>query len=289
MMQYTTTGYNVKEVGVGLLWKSHMVLRGMYGLRMQNGILCEMAMGVSSTAGADPYTHTITPTTDGSRIPSFTINHEQIGTATDEEYQFQGCKVDSLTLFHDMKNADFLMARVEWMAGKATDGISLTNDPALPATANADSYVELERKWDSAGTPVSIDGLQQIEIIIANGLQPIYAPTWDTGTYTGQWVQEFLEANRKQYRIRMLLHPNTIERALWDELIATGNTKDATFKWIRSANDYILVTASDCQVVQHELITPKADEGLLEEVILEPRALSIEVKDSIVKQRYGEA
>jgi hypothetical protein len=82
MMQYTTTGYNVKEVGVGLLYKSHMVLRGMYGLRMQNGILCWAAMGVSSTAGADPYTHTITPTTDGSRIPSFTINHEQKGTMT---------------------------------------------------------------------------------------------------------------------------------------------------------------------------------------------------------------
>jgi hypothetical protein len=180
------------------------------------------------------------------------------------------------------------MAKVEWMAGKATDGIALTNDPILPATANANSYITLERKWDSAGTPVSIDGLQSIEIAIANGLRPIYAPTWDTGTYTGQWVQEFLEANRKQYKIRMLLHPNTIERALWDELIATGNTKDATFKWVRGTNDYILVTASDCQVVEHQLITPAAEEGLLEEVILEPRALSIEVKDSIAGGFYGE-
>jgi hypothetical protein len=101
-------------------------------------------------------------------------------------------------------------------------------------------------------------------------------------------VQEFLEANRKQYKIRMLLHPNTIERVLWDELIATGNTKDATFKWVRGTNDYILVTASDCQVVEHQLITPAADESFLEEVVLEPRKLVIEVKDSIAGGFYGE-
>lgn len=289
LINYTATGYNLKEVSAGLLWKGNFVLRGMYGLRMQNGILCWAALGLSSTAGADPYTHTITPTTDGSKIPSFTINHEQKGSATDEEYQFLGCTIDSLTLVHDMKNADFLMAKVEWMAAKAQDGIALTADPALPATSNSDVYENLERKWDSGGTPVSLDGLQHIEINIINGLNPIYAHTWDTGVYTGQWVQQFLEAKRKQYRITMLLHPNTIERALWDELIATGNTKDATFKWIRSANDYILVTASDCQVVEHQLITPeKPADTLLEQVVLEPRALSIEVKDSIAGGAYGE-
>lgn len=285
MLRYTTTGYNVKEVGAGLLWKSHMVLRGMYGIILQNGILCWATMGVSSTAAL---VHTIVPTTDGSRIPSFTINHEQKGSATNEEYQFQGCKVDSLTLVHDMKDTPFLMAKVEWMAGKATDGIALTNDPILPgATINKDAYINLERTWDVGGTGSTIDGLQRVEIVIANGLNPIYAPTWDTGTYTGQWVQEFLEANRKQYRIRMLLHPNTIEREIWDELISTNTNKVATFKWIRSANDYILVTATG-PIVDHQLITPPAGEGLLEEVIMEPYSMSIKVKDAIAGSFYGE-
>lgn len=288
VMNYTSTGVNTKEVGVGLLWKGVFDLRGMYGLRMQNGILCEMVMGKSSTGAGPPYTHTITPTTDGALLKSFVINHEREGTATDEEYQFLGCKVDSLVLSQDLQDANFLMAKVEWMAAKAQDGIALTTPPALPATANTASYIELTRTWDSAGTPVSLDGLKSIEIVIANGLYPVYAHTYDGGVYTGRWPYEFGEAQRKQYRINLVLHQNTIERKLWDELIATGNTKDAVFTWTRSANDYIKVTASDCQVIQHDLKTPPVGDTLLEQVVLEPRALSIEVKDSIAGAAYGE-
>ena len=69
----------------------------------------------------------------------------------------------------------------------------------------------------------------------------------------------------------------------------TEKTKDAVFKWTRSTNDYIMVKCSDCQVIQHEIKTPaKPGELLIEEVVLEPRAMSIEVKDSIVGGRYGE-
>jgi len=284
MMQYTNTGYNTKEVGAGLAWKSHFMLRGMYGLVMQNGVLCWAAMGKSSTAGV---VHTITPTTDGARIPSFTINHEQKGTATNEEYQFLGCKVDSLALVFDMKDAPFLMAKVEWLAGEAQDGIALTNDPALPATANPNAYVQCERTWDTGGTPVAIDGLQRVEIHIANGLLPVMAHTWDTGTYTGMWVQEFLEANRKQYQIKMLLHPNTVERRMWDSLIATTTAITSTFKFIRSATDYILVTATG-PIVEHQLITPKVGDTLLEQVVIEPYTMSIDVSDLLAGSAYGE-
>ena len=288
MMRYTPTGYNVKEVGAGLMWKSHFLLRGMYGLTMQNGVLLWATMGKSSTAGV---VHTITPTTDGSAIPSFTINHEQRGTATDEEYQFQGCKIDSLTLVYDMKEAPFLMAKVEWMAGKATDGIALTNDPALPATANTDAYVNLERKWDTTGTSVNIDGLQRFEMNIINGLNPIFAHTWDTGTYTGMWVQQFLEASRKQYQVTLYLHPNTIERRMWDSLISTTTAITATFKFVRSATDYILITVVG-PIVEHQLITPKTTqqgpEELIEKVVIEPYSVSIAVSDLLAASAYGE-
>ena len=284
LMRYTPTGYNVKEVGAGLAWKANYELRGMYGLIMQNGILLWAAMGVSSTAGV---VHTITPTTDGCRIPSFTINHEQKGSATNEEYQFQGCKIDSLTLVYDMKDAPFLMAKVEWMAAKATDGIALTNDPALPATANTDAYVSFERTWDTGGTPVTITGLQRFEFTVANGLRPVYAHTWDSGTYTGQWVQEFIEAQRKQYRVALYMHPNTVERRMWDSLIATTTAITSTFKFIRSATDYIQITTTG-PIVGHQLITPKVGEALLEQVVIEPYAVSIAVSDGVAAASYGE-
>jgi hypothetical protein len=287
MVNYPATGVNTKEVGAGLAWKGNMVLRGMYGLRMQNGILCEMAMGASSTAGADPYTHTITPTTDGSVLPSFTINHEQKGTATDEEYQFVGCKVDSLMLSHDLKEANFLMAKVEWMAMKAQDGIDLTTGPALPATAVTTSYPAPTRTFDTGGTPLAIDGLSHIEISIINGLMPVYSHTYDAGTYTGMWPQEFIEAQRKQYLITMQATLNTIERAVWDKLIATDTAIVSTFKWTRSTNDYIQVTATG-PVVEHQLVTPQTGEHSESQIVIEPYAMSIEVKDSIVGGFYGE-
>ena len=287
MMKYVATGYNKKEVTAGEVWKANYMLRGMYGLVMQNGVLLWATLGKSSTVGTDTYTHTITPTTDGSKIPSFTINHEQKGSATDAEYQFLGGEIDSLVLIHDMAEAPFLKAKVEWMAAKAQDGIALTNTPALPATANSNAYISLERIWDVGGTPVNIDGLERIEITIINGLRPVSAHTWDGSTYTGMWVQEFIENTRKQYQVRMILHPLTVERRMWDSLISSDTAITATFKWERSANDYIKITVVG-PVVEHELKTPAPGEALLEEVVIEPYSMSVEVKDSITGSAYGE-
>jgi len=284
-VRFTGTGVNVKEVAASQLFKQRMSLEGFYGLVVQNGIPIWAAMGKSSTASS---IHTITPTTDGTDLPSFTINHEQEGTATDEEYQFLGCKIDSLTLVHDMNDPNLLMAQMNWLAMKAQDGIALTTAPALPATANTDPYVNLTRTWDYGSGNVSLDGLKKVSIVIANGLNPLYAHSWDSGTYTGQWPWRLHEAKRKAYRIVLDMHPVTVERQLWDELISLTNTKELYFKWTRSTNDYIEVTATDCQVIEHELKTPKVDELLIEQVVLEPRALSFSVKDSIAGGLYGE-
>ena len=198
-----------------------------------------------------------------------------------------GCKFDSLALVYDMKDAPFLMAMAEIRGMKAQDGIDLTNDPTLPATANTDIYANLERIWDVGGTPVNIDGLQRVEINIANSIEPKYGRSWDTGVYTGYWPFVLLEAQRKQYRINMFLHPNTIERRMWDSLISTTTAITSTFKWVRGANDYIKVTAVG-PVVEHQLVTPKSGDLLLENVLIEPYSMSIEVKDSIAGGAYGE-
>ena len=124
--------------------------------------------------------------------------------------------------------------------------------------------------------------------MVANGLSPRYAHSYDTGVYTGRYPFMFTEAQRKNYQITLTMYKNTIERALWDELLTASNTKEAYFKWTRSANDYIAVTATDCQVIAHPIKTPKVGEGDLIEVVLVPRALSFEVKDSIAGGAYGE-
>ena len=38
MTRFIPTGYNVKEVGAGGMWKSKMIVMGMYGITMQNGV-----------------------------------------------------------------------------------------------------------------------------------------------------------------------------------------------------------------------------------------------------------
>jgi len=284
MTRYTATGYNVKEVGAGLMWKALFTNRGVYNMIMQNGIPIYLALGDSSTAGD---VHTLVPTTDGSPIPSITINTEQRGSATNEEFQFMGCKVDSLTMMYDMRDAPFLMAKMEYMAMKAQDGIALTTAPALPATANTDVYVNLERTWDVGGTPVAIDGLQYVEIQIANGLRPVYAHSYSGVDYTGQWPYMLLEHHRKQYKIVMDLHPNTIERRMWDSLISTTTAITSTFKWVRSATDYIEVTAVG-PITEHQIITPEVGETLIERVVIEPYSMSVDVSDALADARYGD-
>ena len=290
---FTATGVNAKEVAAGKLFKGKAVCDGMLSLMMQNGIVTWLAMGGHSVAGADPYVHTIAPTTDGTQLPSIVLQHEEKGSGTNEEYQYQGVKVDSIVLSHDsnLPDGDFLMAKLEIKGAYAKDpAFVLDVDPALPATANTDPYLSYVRKWNTtdptAGT--SIAGLEKIEIVVANGLTPIYAHSYDSTVYTGRWPYMFLEAPKKAYRINLLMHPDTIERQLWDELLATGNTKDSVYKWTRSANDYITVTATDCQVVAVQKHTPEVGKLNLEQVVLVPRAVSIEVKDSIAGAAYGE-
>ncbi|MHC4645064.1 MAG: hypothetical protein ACYTBJ_06165 [Planctomycetota bacterium] len=282
---HSMVGVNAKEVADGLFYKTQPTRDGQLTLMMQNGIPCWLAMGADSTVDADPiFTHTITPTTDGSQLPSMVWQHEEKGSGTNEEFQFQGVKVDSLLMSQEGTNP--LMAKLEIKGTKEIDpGFALTNSPALPTGGNADPYMSLTRTWDVDGTPVSIDGLVKIEIAISNGLTPVFADSYDGGTYTGNNPWMFTEAPMKGYQINLTLHPDTIERKMFDELIGTTITKKATFKWTRSTNDYILVTATDCAVKKGEKITEYGTLKL-EDHMLVPRKISIEVKDGIAGSYY---
>jgi hypothetical protein len=274
-LNFRAPGFNAKETPSGNTWKGNISVDGMLGVILQNGIVCWATMGSSSTAGSDPYTHTIGPYTDGTVLPSFVMHHERSGTATTKTYQILGMKVNNLLLKHDTQGADCLLARVGWIAKKAQKAdFTLTNTPALPATANEDPYQNLSVTFNS----VNVDGLQDIEIGIDNNL------TGHWGSYGDRHIRLITE-KQKKYIVRMVLHPSTIEDDFFDEIVASGTEYDIVAKWQRSTNDYIQVTASGT-LTEAPFISPL--DHLLEEVVFEPRAIAIEVKDSIAGSAYGE-
>jgi hypothetical protein len=285
-MIYRATGVNAQEVPDTYLWKSIFELTGMYAVGMQNGILLQAVMGYSSTAGpvGGVYTHTISAPTDGSKLDSFTIQHERTGTATNWAVQYLGCKIAGLVLDCNFEKK-YLIAKVNWMAKKAIDpGFILNSSPSLPATANIAPYHfgSMSRTFDGN----SIDGLTAMELGISPDLTPIFAHTWDAGSYTGQWLYDIIESPRKQYNLTMDVSPDSDD--MWDELVSNGNTKNIVFTWTRSTNDYITATLTDCQFTSHEIITPKVGDALVERVECEPRSITFTAKDQIAGAQYGE-
>lgn len=294
-INYPPTAVNTQEVAAGEPWKGPEDLTGMYPVGVQNGILLWAVMGKSSTAGADPYTHTITKAdaTAGvlGLLPSFTLHHERTGTASDWASHYLGCKVARL-LLHCSAARSFLIARVDWMAKSAEKAaFTMTNDPVLPPTASASPYLfgNMTRTIYTNVSPTSpetIDGLLEMELDINPVLSQLKTASWSAGVYDRS-PTVFLEGERKLYELRLKYSPNT--STLWEELLATSNLKDIVFKWTRSANDYIEITCADCMIRDHTQNTPSEDDTtIVDTVLIEPRSVTIEVKDSIAGGFYGE-
>lgn len=282
---FPPTAVSKKEVTAGTSWTKPNEYRGMLGIVLQNGIPIWLAMGKhTDSEDGGVYTHTIVPTDDGALLPSIVLHHEEKGSATNEQYQWRGVKVDSLLLLHDRseQGANCLMGRLEVQAASEADpAVELTNAPALPSTSNAAPYSSLTRTWDYGSGNVAINGLQKVEIVIANGLM---ARKDADGT-----VYAFTEWPRKQYRINLWMALNTVERTMWDDKVAKTNTKELYFKWTRSTNDYIECTATNCNITAHSIVSPPTGPARIE-ATLEPEALSFTVKDSINgNPHYGDA
>jgi hypothetical protein len=206
------------------------------------------------------------------------------GTAADWVTLYKGCKVNQLTLTCDYKKRALFMI-VDWI-GKSANKIAFTLtadiDEATGTTETPYLFGNMTRVFDGN----ALDGLTGMELRIINEIAGEYAHTYDTGTYTGQWPYLFTEGNRKIYELDLTYSPGA--STLWDELIASGNTKDLVFKWTKSADDYIQITCTDCHVKAHTMETPRVGEELLAKVQLEVRSLVIEVKDGIAGGLYGE-
>ncbi len=284
---YGGTAVSAQEVAAGELWKGKEVLTGRYVFGMQNAIPLWAIMGKSATTGpvGSVYTHTITTPTAVAGVlpllPSFTIQHEMAGTATNWQVQFLGCKMASFNL-ECIYEDKILMGIVDWIAKNAVKGtFELDDAPVLPPTANAAPYhfVNMTRTWDHGGTPEALDGLKGILLTIDPDITPEYVGRERN-------LKSVLEGTRKLYTLKMTYSQGSSK--IWEELIATGNVKELYFKFTRDTDDYIEITLTDCQITGHELITPELGMPLIEEVTLEPRSVSISVKDEIAGSYYGE-
>ena len=295
VVHHGPTAVNKRETAY--IWKGAMDCVATGSLVIQNGIPIWMVMGKSSTAGSDPYTHTITPTDDGSANPSFTWQHESTGTATDWVVQFTGCKIASLSLLCSSEGR-YLIGALNYIAGKALDpnldgtNALLDTDPALPPTATTDPYKfgGMTRTWDYGSADTALDGLVEMEFNISPDLDTIRTAHWDAGVWAGQWPYKIIEGARQKYELTMRMIPESDD--VWDELVAASNTKELYFKWEKSANDYIEMTLTNCQVSSHPIVTPDQSEdsddiGMIEAIII-PQSVSFTVKDAIAGGHYGE-
>lgn len=289
-MGYRPTGVGEYEVPEDENFKMYKERAGFFGIILQNGIPIWLAQGGSSTAGSDPYTHTIT----ADDLPSITLHHERTGTSTDWAMQYLGCMVANLSL-EISEEAPFLFGGMDWFSREAKDpnldgtNAMLTNDPALPATANTDwySFHNLTRTFDYGTSDVAIKGLKSLKINIDPGLKALVANWWDSGVSKRHIPRGFFPASRRKYRVEMDFHPSEIEDDIWDSMIDPTDLKDFFFKFERDTNDYISIHAKDCGITNYDTITPVND-VLMEPVVFEPRSLAIEVKDSIAGGSYGE-
>jgi hypothetical protein len=271
-MIFGGTGISSYEVPDGGAWKSHENLRGAWVIVMINGVLFWMVLGSSSTGAGPPYTHTITP---GS-VPSFTIQHDLTGTATDWGTQYKGCKISQVAFNCNAKD-QVLYANVDWIAKNAAKVAFIsTNTPAFPATANESAYKFNEMTFTFGGADYR-PNLLSLNLTIS----PDFI-TWKDGTRN---LKQLIEGTRRKYLLQFVhLPPDSV---FWEEALATGNTDDIVIKWTRSANDYIQITLTNCHVIWHDQQSPVKSRELQAEVIVEPEAISVEVKDSIAGNAGG--
>ena len=165
-----------------------------------------------------------------------------------------------------------------------------TNDPVLPPTASTAGYLFSNMTRTiytnaSPDSPETLDGLIEMELTISPDISKLNIVEWDTGTLVRSPTR-FDEGDKKVYELRLKYSPTS--STLHDELLTTSNLKDIVFKWTRSTNDYIEITCADCSIIRHPLISPPRDISLVDTVVIKPRAVTIEVKDSIAGGYYGD-
>jgi hypothetical protein len=141
----------------------------------------EWVLGVCSTAGAGPYTHSFTV---GEPLPTFVDHTEILGGDGPFSWDIRGCKARRLSL--ELMNNRPVKATLGYIGRSMIDSISTTTSsiildrasaggfPILPATANATPFVcnaDSYFKWDDGGL-AELEGFIGGGIVFENSLDP---------------------------------------------------------------------------------------------------------------------
>lgn len=284
---YSPTAVNALEVIAGEVYKSTYVSDGFLPMGAQNGVPIGLVMGKSSTVddspGAGINTHTLVVQTAVAGIlplnPSFTIQYEKKGTATDWATQYRGTKIGKLTM-EISRETGYLSYFVDIISKQPADpGFVLDTAPALPVTSNTALFAfgNTTFTYDTVDISAYITGMQ---FEIFPDIRQIYENA-------EEYPAQFVEAFRKKYELRLSLTPYADD--MWDELIAAANTKDMTIKLTRhSTDDYISLALSDLMFKKVPQKVPPRNTAEVVEVIADPRSVTVTVVDKLEGSDYGE-
>jgi len=290
-LKFAPVAVGTQEVAAGRVWKTSFTAAGNYSIGVVNGVLCQIALGESTTTDDSPSagynTHAIAPKAPvAGSIPamdSITWHHEKL--MSDDSVltvQFTGMKAASLTLIAAQERK-YLLAKLGVLsAGRAKKNFDLDVAPAFPATANPLPFMVRDTilTFDTSGTPINIsEYMRNVEVEISPNLEAIMENrSMDPAFFAEGWM--------KDYTLRMDLIPYSL--AIWDELVATGNTKDMTVKFVRnSTTDYILATLTDVTFIEHTIESPAMGEEEVAHIEGKPRTLRFSVVDKLEGSAYN--
>jgi len=241
-----------------------------------------LLMGGSSTAGSNPYTHTITAATPGNDLPSFTLHHELLGSgATDWLWQITGIRPVAwqLSCKYDVSNPLLWMESAFIGKSATTTAVKLDTDP-VPRITGVKPF-----HWNHLSSGVitwkgaALNNLIGVRIKGSTNIFNVFSD------YTTIPTMQIMPSFSPIY-VELEFSPPEGDLFL-DDLIAGTQTGDLVLKWLRSADDYIQFNGTNCTVLNHPVALSRQNAHSMI-VTLQVLTPSFEIKDNLAGSVYGE-
>lgn len=279
---------------VSSLEQTKIVVEGQIPFTMKNGIELYYAFGVCSTTTANgaPYTHAITGIDASADLPSRSWHGKTAGGTTDLNFDVSGMKTAALSLTSGIgARSSNLMAQLSYVGSTYIDSVAgddlsnaavaQTTAPVLPPTANNTPYrmgpAAANITWDNT----NFTELLHVNYTMTNLLQPRFTNqdgTDDYGITKSRWAQfvHELGVRRHRFLFTVIQKKQQLLESLLDQL-----NKGFVIKWERGTNDYIQLTASNTELLGHEMAYAVPGTKALYIVPVQPKSVAVEVKDAI--------
>ena len=240
---------------------------GTIPVEVQNGRIIYYGMGSHSVTGTNPYTHTVT---GGATLPSLCLEGQYTGTNRFLRY-YIGTKVNTLDL--EAVEGGEVKSSISFISAK---GYKSTNTVSTVTQTTTTPFMYHKGA-------VTIDSYASYAVTtfkwsVNNNLKPIHT----IRQTNGQYAQVVVEGKR-EYEITaeiVIQDVATYNTAIYDLLIA-GTTFTTTIDVRRSANDSMVMTASNCTMRGAPHNIPEPGEEVRVSVTIKPRSCSWTIVDAI--------